>query len=159
MQYVDFSLQWFVLLQSTGSIVVAHGLSCSKARGIFLPGPGIKPVSPVLAGRFLTTGPLREVLSFHPRLSRWDPHTHLCLVFVLVFFLFYTRRTPCVSSRLMLPFPFHSQTVILSSRIFLSLLHASPPLSSVVLFILSYCASSCSFFPPVPTRTSHPNCQ
>ena len=43
-------------LQSTGSVVVAHGLSCSAAFGIF-PDLGIKPVSPALAGRFLTTGP------------------------------------------------------------------------------------------------------
>ena len=63
MQPVDFSLRGLLLLPSTGSVVVAHGLSCSKARGIFLPGPGIKTVSPALAGRFLTTGSLREVLS------------------------------------------------------------------------------------------------
>ena len=36
-----FSLRWLLLLQSTGSrhtgsVVVAHGLSCSKACGIFL---------------------------------------------------------------------------------------------------------------------------
>ena len=41
-------------LQSTGSVVVVPGLSCSTWN---LPGPGIKPMSPVLAGRFLTTGP------------------------------------------------------------------------------------------------------
>ena len=41
-------------LQSAGSVVVVHGLSCSTW---YLPGPGIKPMSPVLAGRFLTTGP------------------------------------------------------------------------------------------------------
>ena len=37
-------------LQSTGSIVVAHGLSCFN-------GCGIEPVSPALAGRFSTTEP------------------------------------------------------------------------------------------------------
>ena len=37
-------------LYITGSIVVAHGLSCFK-------GYGIKPVSPELAGRFSTTEP------------------------------------------------------------------------------------------------------
>ena len=42
---------------SSDSIVVAHGLSCSEARGIFL-NQGIKPASPALAGRFLTTEPL-----------------------------------------------------------------------------------------------------
>ena len=42
---------------------MAHGLSCS-ACGIFLdqgmwdlPGPGLEPVSPALAGGFLTTVP------------------------------------------------------------------------------------------------------
>ena len=35
---------------------MAHGLSCSKAFGIF-PNPGIEPVSPALVGKFLTTGP------------------------------------------------------------------------------------------------------
>ena len=49
----------------SGSVVVAHGLSCSEACGIF-PGPGIEPVTPALAGRFFTTEPpgkpLPEVL-------------------------------------------------------------------------------------------------
>ena len=36
------------------SAAVVHGLSCSKARGIFL---GVRPVSPVLAGEFLLTKP------------------------------------------------------------------------------------------------------
>ena len=39
------------------SVVMVHGLSCSKARGISGPQPGIKPMSPALQGRFLTTGP------------------------------------------------------------------------------------------------------
>ena len=39
---------------STGSVVVAHGLSCSSACGN-LPGPGFKPVSPALADGFLNT--------------------------------------------------------------------------------------------------------
>ena len=34
--------------QSTGSIVVAHGLRCMWD----LPGPGIEPMSPALAGGF-----------------------------------------------------------------------------------------------------------
>ena len=38
------------------SVVAAHGLSCSSACSILVPGPGTKPVSPALAGRFLTTG-------------------------------------------------------------------------------------------------------
>ena len=43
-------------LWRAGSAVVAHGLSFSAARGIF-PDWGIEPMSPALAGRFLTTGP------------------------------------------------------------------------------------------------------
>ena len=43
-------------LQSAGSVVVAHRLSCSAARGIF-PDIGLEPASPALAGGFLTTVP------------------------------------------------------------------------------------------------------
>ena len=39
------------------SVVVVHGLSCSVACGIDLPGPGLKPVTLALAGRFLTAAP------------------------------------------------------------------------------------------------------
>ena len=42
-------------------VVVAFGLSCTWS----LPGPGIKPMSPALAGGFLTTGPPRK--SIFPR--------------------------------------------------------------------------------------------
>ena len=41
---------------NTGAIVVAHGLSCSAAYGIF-PDQGSNPVSPALAGGFFTTQP------------------------------------------------------------------------------------------------------
>ena len=49
-----------LLLQSkgsrhVGSTVVVHRLSCPVACGILVPRPGIEPMSPVLAGRFLTT--------------------------------------------------------------------------------------------------------
>ena len=44
-------------LQSTGSITVVHsGLSCSAACGD-LPGSGIEPMSPTLAGRFFIIEP------------------------------------------------------------------------------------------------------
>ena len=43
-------------LVSGASVVGAHELSCPEACGIS--GPGIEPMSPSLAGRFLTTGPL-----------------------------------------------------------------------------------------------------
>ena len=42
-------------LQSTGSIVVVHGLSCSEACGWDLPRSGMEPVSPALTGGFFTT--------------------------------------------------------------------------------------------------------
>ena len=62
-----FPLQWLLLLRSTGSrlvgsVVVAHGLSCSTACGI-LPGPGIEPMSPALAGEFLISGPTGKLPS------------------------------------------------------------------------------------------------
>ena len=50
-------------LQHTVSVVVARGLSSYGARAQllqgmwYLPGPGLEPVSPALAGRFLTTAP------------------------------------------------------------------------------------------------------
>ena len=53
-QHIFFSFLFF--LYSTFSIVVALGLSCPTAGGIFL-GLGIELMSPVLAGSFLTTGP------------------------------------------------------------------------------------------------------
>ena len=55
------------LLRSTGSrragsVVVAHGPTCSTACGIF-PDQGLEPVSPALAGRFSTTAPPGKPLS------------------------------------------------------------------------------------------------
>ena len=78
MRCAGFSLRWLLLLWSTGSrrtgsVVVARGLSSCGSRALErrlsscgaraqllcsmwdLPGPGLKPVSPALAGRFLTT--------------------------------------------------------------------------------------------------------
>ena len=39
------------------SLVVDLGPSCSTLCGILVPQAGIKPVSPAVEGRFLTTGP------------------------------------------------------------------------------------------------------
>ena len=39
---VGLSCQWLLLLQSTGSAVEAHGVSCSAGGGIF-PGQGLNP--------------------------------------------------------------------------------------------------------------------
>ena len=60
-QCAGLSLSRPLLLRSTGSrragsVVVAHGPSRSAACGTF-PGPGLEPVSPALAGGFLTTAP------------------------------------------------------------------------------------------------------
>ena len=69
LQCAGFSLRWLFLLQSMGSRhmgfsrALEHGLnSCgaraSLLRGMWdLPGPGLEPVSPALAGGFLTTVP------------------------------------------------------------------------------------------------------
>ena len=48
-----------------GSVVVAQGLSCSAVCEILVPQPGIKPKSPELQGKFLTTGlPGKSLLDF-----------------------------------------------------------------------------------------------
>ena len=47
---------WSTGSRCAGSVIVAHGPSCSTACGIF-PRPGLEPVSPALAGRFSTTAP------------------------------------------------------------------------------------------------------
>ena len=43
-------------LRHSGFQVVGHRLSCPAACWILVPRPGIKPTSPALQGRFLTTG-------------------------------------------------------------------------------------------------------
>ena len=53
---------WAQKLWLAGSVIVAHRLRCSAARGN-LPRPGIKPVSPALAGGFLTTAPPAKSLA------------------------------------------------------------------------------------------------
>ena len=50
-----FSCWGLWALHTWSSVVVMHGLSCPKAWGN-LSIPGIKPVSPALAGGFLATG-------------------------------------------------------------------------------------------------------
>ena len=71
-----FSLRWLLLLWSMGSRraaseVMARRLSSCGARSLLLrgrwvlPGPGIKPVCPALAGGFLTTAtPGKSLLLF-----------------------------------------------------------------------------------------------
>ena len=60
LQRAGFSMRWLLLLQSAGSR--AQDCSCgawaSLLRGLWdLPGSGIKPMSPTLAGEFFTTEP------------------------------------------------------------------------------------------------------
>ena len=56
-----FSLWWLLLLQSTGSRRVGFsscGTGAQLLRGTWdLPGPGLEPMSPALAGGLLTTAP------------------------------------------------------------------------------------------------------
>ena len=49
--------------EHVGSVAVARRLSCPSACGILAPPGGIKPASPALEGRFLTTGPPGKSLS------------------------------------------------------------------------------------------------
>ena len=74
-----FSLWWLLLLRSTGSRragfsscgsgALERRLSSCGARALLLrgmwdlPGPGLEPVSPALAGGFLTTAPPRKIRS------------------------------------------------------------------------------------------------
>ena len=51
------SLQHAGSLRCLGSAVVLPGFSCSMACSILVLQPGIKPTSPALESRFLTTGP------------------------------------------------------------------------------------------------------
>ena len=65
---VGFSLRWLLLLQSTGSRHTGFS-SCGARASLFhgmwdLPGPGFEPVSPALAGGFLTTVPPGKSLHF-----------------------------------------------------------------------------------------------
>ena len=63
----------------TGSVVVAHRLSCSTACGILVPQPGIKPASPALEGGFLTTGPAGKTLPCSLSLH-YDFSPNICVI-------------------------------------------------------------------------------
>ena len=56
----SFSCSWAQALGVCAALVAAHGLSCTMASGILVPWSGVKPTSPALAGRLLTTGPPGE---------------------------------------------------------------------------------------------------
>ena len=89
LQYMGFSLQWLLLLKSTGfSSCGVQGeqlwLPGSRAQAQYLrycsmwniPGPGIKLMSPAVVGGFLTTGPpgksRRRLLQ---RKGSWEGYT------------------------------------------------------------------------------------
>ena len=68
LQLSGFSLQWFLLLQSSASRVSKLSNWCMRliVHGMwYLPGPGIKLVSSALQGRFLTTVPPGKPSLFH----------------------------------------------------------------------------------------------
>ena len=52
------------LWDTQASVVVAHRLSCGVLLILIVPGLGIKPMSPALAGRLLTTGSLLYLFHF-----------------------------------------------------------------------------------------------
>ena len=118
LQCAGLSLQWLLLLWSTGAwalVVVAHRLSscglwalecrlssCGARAQLLrsmwdLPGPGLEPVSPALAGGFLTTvppGKSRFLLTMgkikRPRIAREEPIVQgreFCLFCMFVFVL------------------------------------------------------------------------
>ena len=159
-----FSLWWLLLLRSTGSrhtgfsscgtrasVVVAHGLSSCGSRAYLLrgmwdlPGPGLEPMSPALAGGFLTIVPPGKSLT-------WIIFK-VFLEFVTIFFLYYvlvfwpqgmwdlssptsdwthipcigrqnlnhrTARSPCLSVLYIVVCVFYSQTPNLSHPALLS---------------------------------------
>ena len=78
---------WELLLWSTGSLAMAHGLSCSMACGILIPRTRIQPMSPTSQSRFFfflakqilnqwTTREVPRVHSYSTCLKSWA-HTHL----------------------------------------------------------------------------------
>ena len=55
--YLASCSMWDLSLWHTSYLIVAGGLSCPAACEILVPRPGMEPMSHVLTGRFLTTGP------------------------------------------------------------------------------------------------------
>ena len=110
-----FSLQWFLLLQSRGSVVVAHGLrSCGSWASLLLlmgdlPRPGIKPMSVAIGRQMLNHWEMREVptvdflnqiplLSHQEHITNWIPPSMVFSLSVEVVHLCPAPRTPiCVS--------------------------------------------------------------
>ena len=77
-------VMWDLLLQGTDSLVVAHGLSCSVARGILVSPPGIKIHVSCIARRILNQWTTREIpghnsshCSFSSKCSQTSPSSDL----------------------------------------------------------------------------------
>ena len=57
---------WTQYLQCVGFLAEVRGLSCPVECGVLVPQPGIKPVSPALESKFLTTGsPGKPIFVFY----------------------------------------------------------------------------------------------
>ena len=91
----DFSLRWLLLLRSmgsrrAGSVVVAHGLSCSAACGIF-PDQGLNLCPPHWQARFLTTAPPgKSTFAF---LMWYESLLYLLIFYLKLYIVFYLNFT------------------------------------------------------------------
>ena len=86
------SLWWLLLLLGTVSRCVGFGSCGMQARRLCCPArprPGTEPVSPALAGRFLSTGPLGK-----PSYVYWSSEWAVCFLFsgfLSIFIYFYYK--------------------------------------------------------------------
>ena len=78
-----------------GSAVLVHRLRCPVTRGILVPGPEIKSMSPALAGRFLTTldhwgSPTQKylILMISNKIFKIDHIKNSCCLVITKFFSF-----------------------------------------------------------------------
>ena len=90
---MGFSLRWLLLLQSTGCRHVGFsscGIRAQLLHGMWdLPGPGFEPMSPALAGGFLTTAPPgKPYMAILKQISRIICQLELCLLVYLPIYLF-----------------------------------------------------------------------
>ena len=76
--FVGGALLFLQTLGTCASVVVVCRLSCPAACRILVPGPGLEPVSPALAGRFLTTGPPEKSPSMYLQVKVTQSCLTLC---------------------------------------------------------------------------------
>ena len=75
---------WLHRVLDCFSLVVVYRLSCPATCGILVPQPGIKPASPELEGRFLTTGPQgKSLLHYLDSELLYDISTYLPVWFCI----------------------------------------------------------------------------